>query len=164
MFMHMIIRGKWKSPKHSNDKNCDDSHDIKKQILKTVKKKYSHRVGKNPDIDVDKDDLIVLVGSKRGEYKGKVFPTQLHIENFGFVLCFTQLDSSYTELSLFSIQEIQQDFTIDGENLETNFINFDRVYLIPENEEILDQLIQYILTTHSEMNFRVLIGFIPDRD
>ncbi|WP_088242623.1 hypothetical protein [Calothrix rhizosoleniae] len=128
-------------------------------------KEYSHIVGKNPDIRVDKkDDEIFLVGAKRGRYKGKVFLTKLHIKKFGFVLCFTQLDSSYTEVSLFFIQAIQQEFTIDEEDLETNFISFDRVYWISENEEILDKLIEYILITHSEMNFRVMIGFIPDGD
>ncbi|MDJ0734379.1 MAG: hypothetical protein QNJ47_09950 [Nostocaceae cyanobacterium] len=167
MFMHIIFRDKWKSPGHSEDKKFDDFHrEIKPKILKAAKKiqKYSHRVGENPDIKVDKDGSIVLVGSKRGKYKGKQLPTSLHVEDFGFVLCFTQLDSSYTEVSLFFIQAIQQDFTIYGENLETDFICFDRVYWIPEDEEILDKLIEYILATHSEMNFRVLIGFIPDRD
>ncbi len=167
MFMHMIFNEKWKSLGHSEDKRLDDFHrKIKPKILKAANRKnYSHLVGEHQDIRVDKkDDSIILVGSKNGKYKGKKFSTKLYIENFGFVLCFTQLDSSYTEVSLFFIQAIQQEFTIDEEDLETNFISFDRVYWIPENEEILDKLIEYILITHSEMNLRVMIGFIPDRD
>ncbi|MDR1699557.1 MAG: hypothetical protein LBR75_07020 [Prevotellaceae bacterium] len=58
--IHLII-GKWRTPKHSTQR--DDMHEVKKNILKRVgKKEFERQVGHNPDIDINLEDIIILKG------------------------------------------------------------------------------------------------------
>jgi len=85
--LHLIIRGRWKSPSHSNDRSKDDTHKIKEKILKEIGKRiFEKEVGKNPDLDIDPTTgKIILKG--RGEYSRKIFETEIDADDY-FVQCF----------------------------------------------------------------------------
>lgn len=85
--LYLIIRGRWRTPCHSNDRSKDDSHKIKEQILKKVGKRiFEKEVGKNPDLDVNPaTEKIILKG--RGTYSRKIFETELDADGY-FIQCF----------------------------------------------------------------------------
>ena len=85
--LHLIIRGRWKTPCHSNDRSKDDSHKIKEQILRKVGKHiFEREVGRNPDLDVDpKTEKIIFKG--RGNHSQKIYETELDADDY-FVQCF----------------------------------------------------------------------------
>lgn len=156
--MQLIINGKWRSPKHSKNRGLDDSHEIKEEILHRVKMEkeklgdYRSVVGKNPDIDVNSADEIILIGARRSSYKGKIFPTGINIRNFDFVLQFAILDSEYIEITLFC--PLTQTDNTDAEKSEVkfDFVSSSRVYIIPDDHEVLDTLISSILMKHHDEN------------
>jgi hypothetical protein len=85
--LHLIIRGTWRTPSHSNDRSKDDTHKVKEQILKEVGKViYEKKVGKNPDLDIcPKTKKIILKGRKN--YSKKICETELNAGDY-FVQCF----------------------------------------------------------------------------
>ncbi|MGK7908163.1 MAG: hypothetical protein AB4040_13190 [Synechococcus sp.] len=161
MKVGLIIRGRWRSPNHSKDKRLDDSHQIKKEILKEVKS-YRKYVVKNPDIDVNSEGKIVLIGAVRGQYKGITLPTDLHIQDFGFVIHLTRLDAKHTEVQLLFPLSFEENLQYESQEIETDFLALSRIYIVPDNDDILDELIKHILITHPEGNHSVFVSVVPD--
>ncbi|ENI4128142.1 hypothetical protein ABXY91_001532 [Vibrio fluvialis] len=90
--LDIVIRGRWQSPNHSNNKKNDDTHEVKREILDSVGKKvYEKLVGKNPDLDVNNDGKIVLRG-RPGKGCQKEYDTDLDAANF--------FDDLYLEIML----------------------------------------------------------------
>lgn len=80
--LDIVIRGRWKSPNHSTNKEHDDTHEVKGEILKSVGRKvYEKLVGKNPDLDVNNDGKIVLRG-RPGKGCEEYYETDLDAVNF----------------------------------------------------------------------------------
>lgn len=146
MLMRLIIGGRWKSPKHSADRHFDDTHEIKKEILKAVgTNRYCPRVGSNPDIDVEKaTDEIVLVG--RGPFKGRVYATGIKADDF-FVLCFRPLKDQ-TEIALYMPASDTSAEERDRKAIVSAGV--DDVYVVPRDEEVLSALVAHVLHVWSD--------------
>jgi len=147
---HLITDMGWRTPGHSTKKSEDDSHDVKKNILKKVgRERFRKDVGENPDIRVrhntdDKFDEIVLQGV--GPHKGKVFPSGLRAEDYlvkGFMIGnlvpgavydldeIRQLHQTSPALRYFAIWDIAlvREFSDKhGEFILTNWHLFDRTH------------------------------------
>jgi hypothetical protein len=144
-FLQLIINNKWRTPKHS-DKGHDDTHDVKQTILKNVgKKKFSWKVGDNPNLDIDiKDDFIILLGV--GKFKNKSFKTKIHADDY-FVLSFITIEGTEeieTQILVFhSDAEIDEKDTYSVENI-------DQVFIIPNHEKIIFMLIDDLTDKYLE--------------
>lgn len=78
----IVINGRWESPNHSKKKKNDDTHDVKKEILDSVGRKvYEKLVGRNPDLDVNNDEKIVL-RARPGKGRQKEYETGLDAKDF----------------------------------------------------------------------------------
>jgi hypothetical protein len=133
--LHMIV-GQWKSPNDSNNRETNDSHDIKKQILKEVrrlckefdKRDYSKDIGDNPDIGVE-NGLIILKG--RGRFKNKpYYRTVIPADSF-FGLQFISTNS----LGQFDIMLLSFEQDLNSNEL---LLEIDEVFIIPNDEQIIE--------------------------
>lgn len=119
--IHVIINGK-KTRGHDSDNDDDNKSDIfHEEIMKDIKKlikdkKWGHKIGDNPDIGIEKGQVIL---KGRGQYKGKSQKTGL-----------TPKDFDLLELIIFPNNIIKAEYTID----ETVY------YYILEVEGIYDAL------------------------
>lgn len=138
--LRLIIRGKWKSPNHSNDRSKDDTHEIKRKILKEVGEYlYSKDVGKNPDIDIDpKTKKIKLKG--RGKCKGKEFESDINADK-------------YFSLSFILASELEPLYA----KVENEDIPYDYYYVIPPDIDVLEKLLDYLIKQECEINVHIQI-------
>jgi len=136
--LQLIIRGKWKSPQHSNQKSRDDTHKIKGEILNKIGKLiYEKKVGKNPDLDIDpKTKKIVLKG--RGELSRKIFETEINADDF-FIQFFV-----IAEHTPYLYRHVRHHIT-------------DQYYVIPPDIEILSLLLDHIFRQTNNLNFEIEI-------
>ncbi|TXI46494.1 hypothetical protein [Methylophilus sp.] len=136
--LHLIIRGKWKSPNHSKNKSEDDTHAVKKQILAAVGKYlYEKKVGTNPDIDVDpKTGKIQLKG--RGKFDKKGFQSELDANEY-FELLYLNVNDFSDEIRLLKIIELES------------------FYVIPPSIEILDTLLKHLIDSNKFESFVIAI-------
>lgn len=73
----------FKTPNHSKDRKFDDSHQVKKKILKAAKlNSFSLTVGNNPDIDIDENGSIILIGVDLGPYSKQTYSTNLPADDY----------------------------------------------------------------------------------
>lgn len=136
--LHLIIRGRWRTPSHSNDRSKDDSHKIKEQILKKVGKHiFEREVGKNPDLDVDPTtEKIILKG--RGNYSRKIYETELDADGY-FVQCFL-------------ITEYPHYFYMRGRDPQLG-----NYYAIPPDIDMLSLLLDHIFKQENRQEFYIEI-------
>lgn len=151
MKLYLIIRGKWRTPNHSNKRSEDDTHKVKEEIYKAVgRRNFSGDVGSNPDIDVDdKTGKIILRG--KGPFWKKTYPTSLPADDF-FILCFSCIkDAEETEVSLLLPQhdtpEKEHDSSMNIIRVNDD-LYLDDVYLVPEEDSVLSALIGLLFKMH----------------
>ena len=131
--LRIIIADTWKSIGHSKDNSKNDSHRIKGKILKEVGKHiFEKKVGKNPDIDIDKKTKKIKLKGV-GPYKGQIHETEIDAEDY-FILFF------------FSSENYHDDTL----NTDTSELEFDSHYKIPLNLEVLSILLDYIFEKENE--------------
>lgn len=138
LMLHLIIRGKWKSPNHSTDRKKDDTHEIKEEILKEAGRRiFEKRVGKNPDLDIDPlTEKIRLKG--RGAQSKEIFETDINADDY-FIQTF--ICTGYKSYFYRSIE--------DSGN--TNY------YAIPPDIEMLSLLLEHIFTQDNGREFFIEI-------
>lgn len=145
--LHMIV-GRWKSPNDSNNRETNDSHDIKKQILKEVRRlckelgtrDYSKDIGNNPDIGVE-NGLIILKG--RGKFTNKpYYRTVIPADSF-FGLQFISTNS----LCEFDIILLSFEQDRNGNEFQ---IEFDEVFIIPNDEQIIELTFDKVFGYHKK--------------
>lgn len=131
--LRLIIRGKWKSPNHSSDRSKDDTHEIKRKILKEIGEHLFRKdVGNNPDIDINsKTKKIKLKG--RGKFKGREFESDISVDK-------------YFHLSFILVGELKPVFLEE----EYEDMGFDYYYVIPPDLEVLSRLIDYLFEQENE--------------
>jgi hypothetical protein len=140
--LHMII-GSWKTPFHSENKHDDDFHGpsgVKQQILDEIGRHiFSHEVGKNPDIAIEKGS-IVLVGSKMNpRHRGKKFRPNPSIKAEDFFVLKFMFENS---MSLLTIQLI---FVHSTEPRPRNRKSADiTFYVIPKDLQLINLLIEVL--------------------
>jgi hypothetical protein len=137
--LHLIIRGKWKSPNHSNDRSKDDTHKIKEEILKKIGKRiFEKEVGTNPDLDIDpKTEKIVLKG--RGKYSREIFKTEIDADGY-FVQCIVITD--YPPYS----------------DMRAKYHKTSTYYAIPPDIDILSLLLDHIFKQENNLDFVIEIA------
>lgn len=119
--LHLIV-GKWRTPNHSNEKSEDDSHKVKRTILKQIgKRMYSKAVGNNPDIDINSEGVIILKGT--GERKRSYYVSDIPASDH-FVLHFVKSEE-YIEVQV---------LIIDFENASDDF---EDLIIIPFDENLI---------------------------
>ncbi|HAT52871.1 MAG TPA: hypothetical protein DCS80_06350 [Betaproteobacteria bacterium] len=133
--MHIIIRGKWKSPGDSKDRSKDDTHEIKRRILKEIKKcNYEKIVGRNPDLDINpKTGKIVLKG--QGDFSGGLYESNIDSENY------------FISMLIGSPPFLTKDGSPEA----------DELYIIPNEDQVILSLIDYIIEYDLDKNVLVLI-------
>lgn len=145
MILHLILRDKWKTPCHSKNKSKDDTHEVKEDILKEVSKlfkgkKHVGKVGKNPDLDINEDDIIILKGV--GQRKGNEFNTNISAAKF-FVLAFTCTSKTF-EIELY-FAEAHADERPDIYDIRFFGKHELCLYVIPNEPGILQELLNYLI-------------------
>lgn len=152
---HLVVRGKWKSPGHSKHKRDDDTHEIKREILRAVGREvYERKVGCNPDIDVNQDNVIVLKGT--GHKKGQVHVTPIPAEDF-FVLTFVK-SKTKDEVRISLRMPSDKPSAPSVSSLKVN-----STFLIPRDEDVFNWLLNYLFsragTLHKGERLTALIVF-----
>jgi hypothetical protein len=147
LMMQLIVR-RWKTPNHSNDKSKDDSHSVKEEILKAVrerdrrlnKKDFSHAVGKNPDLDIV-DNIIVLKG--RGtKFRGRpYYKTGIPVEDH-FVLRFMPAENNGQLEILFGVLSYQEE---KSEHAFVSDLHFDKIFILPDDDTIISLTVRKII-------------------
>lgn len=137
--LHIII-GKWRTRNHSTKNEFDDTHKIKKKILKRVgKKNYSKQVGTNPDLDINRKDIIILKGT--GLFKKKPNYETCIDANDHFVIRFIPL----SEVNEIEVQILIPDSDEEDNQKEIhNITHFDKLFLIPNNDQMISLLIEIL--------------------
>lgn len=156
--LHLMV-GKWKTPNHSNCKADDDSHKVKKKILKRIgRKNFSKKVGDNPDIDITVEGVIILKG--RGKFKNRpYFVSDISADDY-FVLKFVPFtESNEVEISILVPDKEEEN---NDTGFEFEFIS-DKLYIIPNDERLILITINYLIdkyinnNTKQEENFLVVL-------
>lgn len=140
-----LIIGKWKTPNHSNRRSEDDTHEIKKQILKAIgNRNFTHEVGNNPDIDINKEGIIILKG--RSDFKNKpYYVSDIRAEDF-FILRFSPTIQDETIIECIMMKN----------NIRINLIpNLENLYIIPNEDDVLDLTIEFILNQYNNQILKV---------
>jgi hypothetical protein len=136
--LHIIIRGKWKSPEHSSDRSKDDTHKIKEEILNDVGKYiFEKEVGKNPDLDIDPQTEKIILRGRSGSSK-KIFETNLNADGY-FIKLF--VITGYTPYFYRGVK----------------YSKTANYYAIPPDIEILSLLLEYILMQENSQGFFIEI-------
>lgn len=139
MVLHLIIR-RWRTPSHSTKKELDDTHQVKEEILKRIgKKKYTKRVGDNPNLDITDDGVIILKGT--GDFKKRpIYVTGISADEH-FVLRFVPVaDTDETEIQILLLSNDEED-NDDLQNIE----HFDQMFVIPNEAGIISLLIDNLI-------------------
>jgi len=131
-----MIVGRWKSPNNSKDRNTNDSHEIKKQILKEVRrlsnqlgtKDYSKQVGDNPDIAIT-NGIIILKGRRKFKNRPYYTTTIPADDYFGLQFISTNIQGQF-EVALLSFDIVESKNEI--------LLEFENVYVIPNDEKIIE--------------------------
>lgn len=147
--LHLII-GKWQTPKHSDKKAEDDTHNVKELILSEVRRIFNNEkpdyrriVGKNPNIGIE-NNQIILTGV--GHYKGKTFHTSLNVGDY-FVLRFVNDNIN----NIIDIQLIVSQNHIKFQSLYIN--NKRKVLIIPFNEDLISSLIHWSINSFENNDY-----------
>lgn len=146
--MLQLIIGKWQTPNHSKKKKDDDTHQVKKDILREVGKAvFSKKVGKNPDLGIDENNNIILKGV--GEYKKKpYYVTKIKVEDY-FILRFAPLPKK-VEISLIRGKVSEKEDEVNYLNIVKNFNNMS---VIPKNNECIGAIINSLIEEYSAKEF-----------
>jgi hypothetical protein len=134
-----LVIGKWQSPKHSKQKEFDDSHEVKEMILKKIKehrkqqglKPFDNYTGKNPNIGITKDGKISLEGVK--VFKRNNIVTDLFAKDY-FILSTTKLSASnQIEISLCDMLTTTNKLF---ENQSFEILKFHKLAIISDDDSI----------------------------
>ncbi len=151
--LHLEV-GKWRTTKHSKNREVDDSHEVKNAILKAVRalfrekgeKGFENKVGTNPDIGIE-NNIIILKG--RDKFKNKPYITTGIAADDYFILKFTSCENE-NEIRLLIPANNK---TNDNTN-ELNILHeYRHVYIIPKIDEIAVSLVEHLL---AELNSKDL--------
>lgn len=146
--LHLII-GKWRTPNHATQKQNDDTHEVKKEILRQVgKKNFSKEVGANPDIGISEDGFIILKGT--GDYKKKpYYVTEISAGDY-FILRFVPIaDSEETEIQVLTLHDPEADH---NQQLMNIVAHFDRILIIPNNENVVLSLVDSLTEEYLKLS------------
>ncbi|KAF2516452.1 hypothetical protein [Flavobacterium foetidum] len=163
--LHFKI-GRWQTKNHSDNKHEDDFHKpdgVKQQILNQVgKRNYEHKVGTNPDIQIDKKGKIVLVGSRKGKYKyAKPFITEIRADDF-FILRFVpDSEKQFLDIYLYSNESESEKKKSEKEEIQDLFETNEFV-ILPNDENLILQFLEYAYdrqqTFENEVNILIIIN------
>jgi hypothetical protein len=157
--IHLII-GKWRTPNHSNKKSIDDSHQVKEEILHQIrelskkqnKKDYRKQIGDNPDIGINDNGLIILIG--RGDFKKRpYYVTEIPADDY-FVLSFISIHKS----DEVEIQLMTSNFDNDDDDKNILFLDhYDKLYIIPNKEIVIRNVMDFYFEKNDEMHDAIII-------
>lgn len=153
--LHLIV-GKWRTPYHSNKKEFDDSHKVKKEILKKVgKKKFENQVGSNPDLDINENGVIILKGT--GEYKRRpYYVTDISADDH-FILRFIPLaESQEVEIQILTLDQREE-----ANKVQLNLIShFNHLLIIPNDEDLIFSVVDRLTEEYLSLYTKQPIDFI----
>lgn len=163
--LHFNI-GRWQTKNHSDDKHQDDFHKpdgVKQKILSQVgKRKFEHKIGNNPDIQIDKNGTIILVGSRKGKFKyAKPFITEIRADDFFILRFIPNSEKQFLDIYLYS-NESESEEKKSGKEEILDLFETDEFVVLPNHESLILQFLEYTYerqhTLDCELNILIIIN------
>ncbi len=144
--LHLIVNNKWQTPNHSKERQSDDTHEVKKEILKAVGRRlYEKEVGKNPDIDIDRENRIVLKSVEKKFKRKPCYITKLKAEDF-FILRFS-VTHNLVEIEYLELPHKEQ--------ITINFMHYyQHAYILPQNIDLVLHTLDIVIDNIFDMEIQ----------